>query len=60
GTPIDGFTLADSEALFGNEIEHTVSWGDLRDLSDLAGQQVRLRVRMENADLYSIRFAAAD
>jgi hypothetical protein len=57
GTPIDGFTLVDSQALFGNEIEHTVAWRSGTDLSALAGRPVRLRVRLENADLYSIRFA---
>ena len=60
GTPIDGFTLADSEALFGNEIAHTVAWGDGTELTELAGQPVRLRVRMENADLYSIRFQSGE
>jgi hypothetical protein len=56
GTPIEGFTLVDSEMLFGNEIEHTVTWGGESDISNLAGRPVRLRVRLENADLYSIRF----
>jgi hypothetical protein len=60
GTPLEGFSLVDSEVLFGNEIEHVVSWGDVSDLSDLAGQPVRLRVRMENADLYSIRFPSPE
>jgi hypothetical protein len=57
GTPIEGFTLADSEVVFGNEIEHAVAWDGDGDLSALAGRPVRLRVRLENADLYSIRFA---
>jgi hypothetical protein len=57
GTPIDGFSMVDSEMLFGNEIEHTVAWRSEADLSALAGQPVRLRVRLENADLYSLRFA---
>jgi hypothetical protein len=57
GTPIEGFSLADSELLFGNEIEHEVSWRGGGDVSALAGRPVRLRVRLENADLYSLRFA---
>jgi hypothetical protein len=60
GRPIEGFSLVDSEVLFGNEIAHVVSWGDVSDLSDLAGQPLRLRVRMENADLYSIRFPSPE
>lgn len=55
GTPMKGFTLYDSEALFGNELQHTVKWrGGL--LSELNQQPIRLRIRMENADLYSLRF----
>lgn len=56
GTPIKGFTLYDSEALYGNELQHTVKWRG-GSLSELSEEQIRLRVRMENADLYSLRFA---
>ncbi len=57
GAPLEGFTLADSEELFGNDVEHTVSWQGGGDLGALAGRPVRLRVRLHDADLYSIRFA---
>lgn len=57
GTPLPGFSAFDSELLFGNEIEHIVAWGPSSDLSALAGRPVRLRVQMQDADLYSIRFA---
>ncbi len=60
GTPIEGFTMVDSELLFGNEIEHEVMWAGGGDVSALAGRPVRLRVRLENADLYSIRFAPGE
>ena len=55
GTPIEGFTLYDSEALFGNELKHTVKWRG-GSLSRLGEEPIRLRIRMENADLYSLRF----
>jgi hypothetical protein len=55
GTPIKDFTLYDSEALFGNELQHTVKWRD-GSLARFSEQPIRLRVRMENADLYSLRF----
>lgn len=55
GTAIPGFTLYDSETLFGNEIEHHVTWRG-GSLSEIGDQPVRLRLRMENADLYSLRF----
>ncbi len=58
GTAIPGFTLHDSEALFGNELQHEVVWRG-GSLAELAGQEVRLRIRMENADLYSLRFIEA-
>ncbi|MFN2352752.1 MAG: hypothetical protein ABR497_12490 [Kiritimatiellia bacterium] len=57
GKPIDDFTMEDSEELFGNEIEHVVTWKGKPALSALAGKPVRLRVKLRDADLYSIRFA---
>ena len=57
GKPLEGFSLADSEVLFGDEIAHTVSWRGGNDVGTLAGRPVRLRVRLEDADLYSFRFA---
>lgn len=57
GQPLDGFAFYDSVVLFGNEIEGEVSWRKEPDLAALAGRPVRLRIRMENADLYSLRFA---
>lgn len=60
GAPISGFSLADSELLFGNEIAGEVSWKGGGGPGALAGRPVRLRVRLENADLYSIRFASGD
>jgi hypothetical protein len=57
GEPYAGFALAESEMLFGNEIEHQVVWQAGSDVSALAGKPVRLRVRMKDADLFSFRFA---
>ena len=56
GQPVEGFAMGDSEVLFGDEIEHPVSWGE-GDVGALAGRPVRLRVRLKDADLYSFRFA---
>jgi hypothetical protein len=56
GKPIEGFAFYDSAVLFGNEIEGKVSWKSDADLAVLAGRPVRLRIQMENADLYSFRF----
>ena len=57
GDPCEGFTLADSEQLYGSEIAHEVKWTNGSNVSTLAGKPTRLRVRLKDADLYSFRFA---
>jgi hypothetical protein len=59
GTPIPGFTLAESVETVGNEIERPVRWKPGADLSSLAGRPVRLRFVMKDADLFAIQFAGA-
>ncbi len=56
GKPLPGFALADAVEQIGDEIERVVTWKRSRDLSKLAGQPVRLRFAMKDADLYSLRF----
>jgi hypothetical protein len=56
GKAIPGFSLAESEVLYGNEIEHRVSWRCGGNLAPLAGKPVRLRLRLHDADAYSFRF----
>jgi hypothetical protein len=56
GTPIPGFTLADSPELVGDAIEQVVTWSGPLALAGLAGQPVRLRFVMQEADLFSFRF----
>lgn len=56
GEPIPGFTLADSDEIFGDQLQRTVSWKEGDDLSQLTGKPVRLRLLMKDADLYSFRF----
>jgi len=56
GKPIPGFTLADSRNLVGDAIEQLVSWTKGSDVSSLAGQSVRLRFVMHEADLFAIQF----
>ena len=54
--PIPGFTLADCPEIYGDAIEQAVKWAGGSDVSALAGQVVRLRFVMKDADLYAIRF----
>ena len=56
GKPLGGFTLADSEDIFGDSIERVVKWTGGSDVSALAGKSVRLRFALRDADLYSFRF----
>ncbi len=56
GAVIPGFAMDDCEEIFGDEIEHVVSWKGGSDVGALAGKPVRLRFAMRDADLYSIRF----
>ncbi|MEZ6133443.1 MAG: hypothetical protein R3C53_00900 [Pirellulaceae bacterium] len=57
GKPIPGFSLDDARPQIGNEIERFVQWKTGSDLSQLAGQPVRLRFAMQDADLYAFQFS---
>lgn len=57
GEPIDGYTRDDCDEVFGDQLDRTVTWrGGDSDLGELAGQPVRLRFVLRDADLYSLRF----
>ena len=55
--PIQGFSLADCPEMIGDRIDQGVAWKSGPDLSSLAGKTVRLRFRMKDANLFSLRFA---
>jgi hypothetical protein len=59
GKALPGRGLRDSDALVGDAIERVVTWRGDADLSRWAGKPVRLRVILEDADLFSLRFRAA-
>ncbi|MFO7947646.1 MAG: hypothetical protein R6V19_12620 [Armatimonadota bacterium] len=57
GQPIEGYTLDESDEVFGDSISRTVTWRDGdSDLSELSGKPVRLRFVLRDADLYALRF----
>ncbi len=56
GSPIPGFAASDCKEIIGDEIERVVSWKGGSDLGRIAGQALRLRFVMKDADLYSLRF----
>ena len=53
-----GAPLADSVEMIGDYLDRPVAWQQSPDLSRLAGQTVRLRFSLHDADLYALRFAA--
>jgi len=56
GKPIEHFALANCAPIRGDAIECVVAWRDDPDLRKLAGQPIRLRFVLEDADVYSFRF----
>ena len=59
GEPFPGFTLDDCQVIYGDEISRVVKWKDGSDLGKLAGRTVRLRMVMNEADVFSLRFRKA-
>jgi hypothetical protein len=55
--PIPGHTLKDCDDIFGDTLERVVTWVT-SDVGKLADTPVRLRIVMNDADLYAFRFAA--
>jgi hypothetical protein len=56
GNPIPGYELANCQEQFGDTLNLTVKWNKGNSLGDLAGQAVRLRFEIKDADLYSFQF----
>ncbi len=57
GKPLPGFALDDCTPITADQIEQTVAWKG-GSLSPLAGQPVRLRFVLREADLYSLQFTS--
>ena len=56
GKPLSGFTLADCNDQFGDELERVVSWKGGADVGSLAGKTVQLLFELKDADLYAFQF----
>ncbi|MBX7164933.1 MAG: hypothetical protein K1X74_01170 [Pirellulales bacterium] len=56
GQPLAGYALDDCVELIGDDLEKTVAWKSGSDLQALAGQPVRLRLQIKDADVYALRF----
>ncbi|MFA6547159.1 MAG: hypothetical protein WCS99_22270, partial [Limisphaerales bacterium] len=57
GKPLPGFALNDCPPLFGDTIERIVTWTGGGDVRALAGQPVRLRFELKDADVYAFQIA---
>lgn len=53
----DGLVLMKSKEIIGDEIARAVEWQKKGDVGSLAGNPVRLRFTLKDADLYSFRFS---
>ena len=60
GKVCHGYELGNCRVSVGDVIEQVVSWKNANDLSQLAGQAIRLRFRLKDADLYSFQFVASE
>lgn len=56
GNPLPGYGLDDCDVQYGDEVNRVVSWKESEDISRLAGQPIRLRIELKDADLYAIQF----
>jgi hypothetical protein len=53
GHPLEGYSLEESEFLFGDELESEIRWGE-KDLTAVKHQTLRFRFVLQDADLFAI------
>ncbi len=58
GSPAEGFTLEENDALNGDHLDRPVTWNGRGVNEDAAKSEVRLRFVLRDADLYSFRTVA--
>ncbi|MCA8996333.1 MAG: hypothetical protein KDA80_05105 [Planctomycetaceae bacterium] len=56
GTPIEGFTLAECDEVFGDAIDRPVAWKTMADVSRLKGQPIQILFEIRDADLFAFQF----
>jgi hypothetical protein len=56
GEPLAGYSLADCQPLTGNAREAVVRWSGGSSVAPLAGREVRVRVALEDAELFALQF----
>lgn len=56
GKPIQGYALADCDVLFGDTVDRVVTWKGASNVAALAGTPLRIRVVLQDADVYAYWF----
>ena len=56
GKPLPGYAISDCDELFGDTTDRIVTWKNKSDVSDLAGKTIRVRMVLNGADVYSMKF----
>ncbi len=54
--PLPGFSKGDGLEVIGDDLNYIVRWRSQADLASLAGQPIRLRFSLADADIYSFQF----
>lgn len=57
--PVQGFSLADADAVTGNSVRKTVTWRGRSEVGSLRGRPHRLRLVMRDVRLYAFEFPAS-
>ena len=60
GASIPGFGMEECRGFYGDRVDFAMEWNGGRDLGELAGRPVRLRVRLREADFYSFQFVTLE
>ena len=55
--PVPGFSMADADELYGDQLEGRAQWRSGPDLTALISRPVRLRFALKDADLFAFRTA---
>ena len=55
GQPLSGYALEEMDPIYGDQLDAPVAWKTGGDLSGLKGRPVRLRVVLQDADLFAVR-----
>jgi hypothetical protein len=55
GWPLSDFSTEDCDVIYGDELEHDVTWRGKSDLSFLKGKAVSFKFELNDADLFAMQ-----